>query len=162
MTKQAEAILVTGQKNAEAITLEGEAKAKAKEAMELASVQGQIELAKEIGSDEGYQSYLVKIEEVKSRRDVGVEQAKNIAGANVKIISQSGDVASGLNSALDLFTPKGGSSMAAALESFAATDAGQALLSKLGLGINFSSDAPKKDTKANDKSAEGADFEEVK
>lgn len=132
---EAEASLVRATKNAEGIEAEGRAKADAEEKMQLASVSAQTSLAKEIGENEGYQKYLIEIRKVEATEKVGLEQAKNINGSNIKIIANAGNVAEGLNSALDVLTPKGGSSIAGALEAFVATDAGKALLEKLGINI---------------------------
>ena len=79
--------------------------------------------------------YLIEIRKVEATERVGLEQAKNINGSNIKIIANAGNVAEGLNSALDILTPKGGSNIAGALEAFAATDAGKALLEKLGVKL---------------------------
>ena len=130
-----EAALVRATKNAEGIEAEGKAKAGAEEAMQLASVTAQTSLAKEIGENDGYQQYLIEIRKVEATEKVGLEQARNINGSNIKIIANAGNVAEGLNSALDVLTPKGGSNIAGALEAFAATDAGKALLEKLGVKL---------------------------
>ena len=67
-------------------------------------------LAKEIGENTGYQSYLVQIRQVEANEKVGLAQAENIKGADIRII-------------------------AGALEAFAATEAGQSLLGKLGINL---------------------------
>lgn len=67
-------------------------------------------LAKEIGENTGYQSYLVQIRQVEATEKVGLVQAENIKGADIRII-------------------------AGALEAFAATEAGQSLLSKFGINL---------------------------
>lgn len=132
---EAEAALVRATKNAEGIEAEGKAKAGAEEAMQLASVTAQTSLAKEIGENDGYQQYLIEIRKVEATEKVGLEQAKNMAHADIKVIANAGDVAGGVSSALDVLTPKGGANLAGALEAFAATDAGKALLEKLGVKL---------------------------
>jgi flotillin len=132
---EAEAALVRATKNAEGIKAEGEAKAGAEEAMQLASVTAQTSLAKEIGENAGYQRYLIEIRKVEATEKVGLAQAENMSGANIKVIANAGDVASGVSSALDVLTPKGGANIAGAIEALATTDAGKALLEKLGLKI---------------------------
>lgn len=132
---EAEAALVRATKNAEGIKAEGEAKAGAEEAMQLASVTAQTSLAKEIGENEGYQRYLIEIRKVEATEKVGLEQAKNMAHADIKVIANAGDVAGGVSSALDVLTPKGGANLAGALEAFATTEAGKALLDKLGVKL---------------------------
>lgn len=67
-------------------------------------------LAKEIGENTGYQSYLAQIRQVEANEKVGLAQAENIKGADIRII-------------------------AGALEAFAATEAGQSLLSKFGINL---------------------------
>jgi flotillin len=129
----AEANLVKATKNAQGIQAEGSAKADAEKQLQLASVTAQTTLAKEIGENDGYQKYLIEIRRVEATEKVGLEQAKNINGSNIKIVATAGNVAEGLNSALDVLTPKGGSSIATALEALAGTEAGQALLAKFGI-----------------------------
>lgn len=129
----AEAKLIASIKAAEGIKAEGEAKAEAEKKMQLASVEAQITLANEIGTNEGYQQYLIKVKEVEATMTVGLEQAKNIKGANIKIIANAGNVAGGLTKALDVLTPNGGVNIAGALEALGATEAGQQLLAKFGI-----------------------------
>ncbi len=70
--------------------------------MQLAPVQAQIVLAKEIGNNEGYQKYLITIEQVKANESVGIEQAKALSHAELKIIANAGTVkqANGVGSQL--------------------------------------------------------------
>jgi flotillin len=132
---EAEARLVQATKNAEGIEAEGRAKAEAEEKMQMASVTAQTTLAKEVGENEGYQKYLIEIRKVEATEKVGLEQAKNMAHADIKVIANAGDVAGGVSSALDVLTPKGGVNLAGALEAFAATEAGKALLDKFGVKL---------------------------
>lgn len=115
---------------AEGIEAEGKAKAGAERAMLSAPVEAQITLAKEIGSNESYQKYLVTIEQVKANATVGMEQAKALQKAEIKVISNTGSPTSGLNGVMDLFSSKGGTELGAMLEGLANTDKGQELLSK--------------------------------
>lgn len=131
-TKEAEAELVREQNIAKAIEVKGLAEATAKEKTGLAEVQPQITLAKEIGTNEGYQKYLIEIKKVEASQAVGVEQAKNLSTAQIKIIANAGSsIPEGVNSVMDLFTAKGGQSLGSMLEAFAGTEAGQQLLSKI-------------------------------
>lgn len=131
-TKEAEAELVREQNIAKAIEVKGLAEATAKEKTGLAEVQPQITLAKEIGENEGYQKYLIEIKKVEASQAVGVEQAKNLSTAQIKIIANAGSsIPEGVNSVMDLFTAKGGQSLGSMIEAFAGTEAGQQLLSKI-------------------------------
>lgn len=132
----AEGVLATAQNESEAIKLKGEATAAAEKLMQLASVDPQIALAKEIGSNEGYQNYLVKIKTAEVSQAVGIEQAKALQSAGIKIIANAGDPTTGVNKVMDIFTAKGGLSAATALETFAATDAGSAFLAKFGISLD--------------------------
>ena len=131
-TKDAEAQLKKEQNVAEAIKAKGLAEAEAKEKQGLAEVQPQISLAKEIGTNEGYQKYLIEIKKVEASQAVGVEQAKNLGTAQIKIIANAGSsIPEGVNSVMDLFTAKGGQALGSMIEAFAGTEAGQQLLSKI-------------------------------
>lgn len=133
-TKKAEGLLVTATKSAEGIKLEGEAKANAEKQMQLASVEAQLKLASEIGENDGYQKYLIQVRAIEANEKVGLAQADNIKGADIKIIAGAGDVVGGISNAAGALSPKGGFSLAGMLEAFVATDEGKALLAKLGLG----------------------------
>lgn len=129
---QAEALLAAKLKESEGIKAEGEARASAEEKMQLAPVNAQITLAKEIGDNEGYQQYLITVKNVEAQRDVGIEQAKALHKADVKLIVNSGNVQSGVNSIKDIFTTSaGGTGMGSMLEGLAQTELGQQLLTKV-------------------------------
>lgn len=112
-----------------AIQLEGEARADAEKKMQLAPVEAQIVLAKEIGENSSYQNYLITIRQIEASQVVGVEQSKALEKADVKIISNSGDPVSGVSSIRDIFSAKGGTSIGAMLEGLAQTHEGKAILS---------------------------------
>lgn len=116
---------------AEGIQLTGNAKAEAEKAMQLAPVQAQIALAKEIGENAGYQKYLLTIREIEKDEKVGIEQAAALEKAEVKVIANTGSATSGLKSAMDLFTPAGGTNLGAAVEAFIQTPAGGKLMDSL-------------------------------
>lgn len=132
-TKNAEADLDVKVKNAAGMQAEGLAKAKAEEALLLAPVNAQTTLAKEIGSNKEYQYYLLSVERIKADQTVGVAQAEAMANAEVKIIANTGNATSGLKSAMDIFTSQGGTQVGAMLEGLSNTDAGKAVINKLGL-----------------------------
>lgn len=124
----AEGQLESKRREAEGISLEGNARADAEKAMQLAPVQAQITLAKEIGQNESYQKYLVTIEQVHAGQAVGIEQAKALAKAEIKVIANTGNVASGIGSITELLSSKGGLSVGSMLEGLAQTDLGSKVL----------------------------------
>ena len=63
---------------------------------------------------------------------MGVVQAKNLGGAQIKIIANAGSsVQEGVSSVMDLFSAKGGQALGSMIESFAGTEVGQQVLDKL-------------------------------
>lgn len=120
-------------REAEGISVEGQAKADAEKAMQLAPVAAQITLAKEIGANESYQKYLITVKQVEAQQAVGIEQAKALEQADVKVIANTGAPTSGLSSVMDLFSSRGGTELGAMLEGLGNTEKGQALLGTLGL-----------------------------
>ena len=129
----AEGNLESKKRESEGIAVEGTARAEAEKAMQLAPVQAQIVLAKEIGNNDGYQKYLVTIEQVKANQAVGIEQAKALAEAELKIIANAGNVENGMKGIMDIFSSNGGTHIGAMFEGFAQTEQGEALLKKIGL-----------------------------
>lgn len=125
---------------AEGIKAEGEARADAERAMQLAPVEAQIVLAKEIGENEGYQSYLLGVENISAYKVVGIEQAEALKVSDIKIIANTGDPVTGMTNVMDLFSSKGGTDLAAMMEGLAQTENGQALLKKFGLKNQPSTD----------------------
>lgn len=132
----AEGNLESKKRESEGIAVEGSAKAEAEKAMQLAPVQAQIVLAKEIGNNEGYQKYLVTIEQVKASQAVGIEQAKALSQADVKVIANSGNVENGMKNILDIFSANGGTQLGAFFEGLAQSEQGEAVLNKLGFKKN--------------------------
>ena len=127
----AEGLLESKQRESQGIALEGQARADAEKAMQLAPVQAQIVLANEIGSNDKYQQYLLAVEQIKANQVVGVEQARALEKADIKIIANTGDVSSGISNLGDVLSSKGGTSLAAMLEGLAQTDSGKALVNKI-------------------------------
>lgn len=128
ITTIADANLSAKQKEASGIEAEGKAMAKAKELDQLASVTAQTELAAKIGENKPYQEYLIRIEQVRANQAVGIEQAKNLGKAQIKVIANTGDIDSGVNSVREVFSPKGGTAIGGMLEALANTDTGKALI----------------------------------
>lgn len=138
-TKQAqiitsEGLLQSKRLEAEGITVNGQARAEAEKAMQLAPVQAQIELAKEIGANDSYQKYLITIRRIEAEQNIGIKQAEALKEASIKVIANTGDPVSGVRSVMDLFSAKGGTQIGAMLEAVAQTDKGSALLNKLNMG----------------------------
>ncbi len=130
----AEGQLEAKRREAQGITVEGQARADAEKAMQLAPVEAQIVPAKEIGTNEGYQKYLVTIRQVEAAQAVGVEQARALEKADVKVIANTGAPVSGMTQVMDLFSAKGGTEIGAMLEALAQSEEGDRLLRKIGLG----------------------------
>lgn len=126
----AEGDLEAAKLNAEGIQAEGIAKGVAEKAMLMAPVDTQITLAKEIGSNEGYQNYLITIKKVEVSKDVGIEMAKAMQNADLKVIANSGDINSGVAKIGDMFTPAGGTNLTGMLAALAQSSEGKALLDK--------------------------------
>lgn len=134
--KQTTVIVAEGQleaerKRAQGIEAVGVANAAAEKAMQLAPVEAQIVLAKEIGGNVGYQQYLMTIEGIKGYVVVGGKQAEALQKADVKVIANTGKPGEGMTNVMDLFTAKGGTHLASAVEAFAQSPLGQAIVGKL-------------------------------
>ena len=152
--KQEDVLLAEGQleaekRRAQGIEAVGLAEGAAVEALRMADVTPELNLAEGIGSNVGYQDYLVKVATVKANETIGVEQAKALVDADVKIIANAGSGAEGLATASKFISSAGGTDMAGMLESLAQSDLGSGLLSKLG--VNATTPAPKAAVKATPK-----------
>lgn len=141
--RSAEGIKSVGEAEAKVIEAKGNSEAKVEQANQLASVVAQTTLAKEIGENQGYQQYLIKIKEVEVSQVVEVKKAEALAealsNADLKLLVNSGDVNSGLNKFTDILSAKGGSQLNGLVESLKQTDEGKNLLSlfnKLNPGSN--------------------------
>jgi flotillin len=119
---------------AEGTRATGEAKGAAEQAVLMAPVNAQITLAKEIGANENYQKYLISIRTVEANQTIGVENAHALAAAEIKVIANTGSVAGGLKSVMDVLSPAGGLQVGAMLEALKTTDAGKAIVDKLTNG----------------------------
>lgn len=128
----AEAALQQAQLEATGIAAKGSAEGSAQEAVLMAPVNSQIALAREIGANENYQKYLVGLRQIEAGQAIGVEQAKALEKAIIKIIATTGSGPSeGIKSVMDLFTPKGVATATAALD--VASEAGS--LGKVVTGL---------------------------
>lgn len=130
--REAEALLEMKSKEAKGIELEGAAKAESEKLMQMAPVEAQINLAKEIGENQGYQHYLIAIREIEAQQAIGIEQAKALDKADIKIIANAGNskVSDGLKSINEIFSAKGGTEIGAMLEGVAQSEIGKSLLEK--------------------------------
>ncbi len=127
---QAEALLEMKDKESQGIQKIGTAEAEALRLRELAPINAQIELAREIGENQGYQTYLINIKQIEANRDIGLEQAKALSNADLKIIANEGSVGEGITRLSDVLSSKGGTSLAAMLEGLAQSETGEQLLKK--------------------------------
>jgi len=127
----AEGNLEAQKREAEGLLVNGQAKAEAEKLLQLAPVEAQIVLAKEIGENQSYQQYLITIRQVEAHQAIGVEQARALDKADIKVIANSGTVTGGISSLGELFTSQGGSNVGAALEGLAQSEIGKQLLTKL-------------------------------
>lgn len=127
----AEGQLAATLKNAEGIQAEGTAKAEAEKAFLLAPVNAQLTLAKEIGENQAYQTYLIEVRRVEATEAVGKEMAAAIKDADLKIIANGGDVQSGMAGLTSVFSPAGGTSIAGMLTALSQTDEGKALVNNV-------------------------------
>lgn len=126
----AAALLEMKDKEAQGTLKIGSAEAEALRLKELAPVNAQIELAKEIGENEGYQTYLISIKHIEANRDIGLEQAKALSNADLKIIANEGNVASGVNKIGDVLSSKGGTNLASMLEGLNQSEIGKKIIDK--------------------------------
>ncbi len=126
----AEGKLEAAKRNAEGIEVEGSAKGLAETAILMAPVDAQIKLAEKIGSDQGYQTYLLGIRNIEAAQAVGTAQAEALKSADVKVISNAGTPGKGLSSVMDLFSADGGTAVASMLEGLAQSPEGKKLLQK--------------------------------
>lgn len=137
MVTIANAELEKSKKSAEAIKTVGEAEAAAEQAKLQAPVQAQILLAKEIGENEPYQNYLVSLKQIDANISVGIEMAKGIQAAEIKLFVNSGDVNSGISKITDVFSTKGGSAFANMLSGLSSTPEGTNMMEGIGKIVNL-------------------------
>lgn len=128
-------IQAVGEAEAKIIAAKGTSEAEAEKARQLASVIAQTELAKEIGENQGYQDYLIRVKTVDKEQVVEIARAdamaKALQNADLKILANSGDVQSGMNKFTDILSAKGGSQINGLLESLKQTEEGKAVLGLL-------------------------------
>lgn len=145
---RAEGELEAQRRKAEGIKVEGAAKADAEKQMQLAPVEAQIVLAKEIGENQGYQQYLISLRAVEANERVGVEQAGALRVADIKVIANNGNAAEGLKGAAGILNSNGGTNIGAMLEGLAQTEQGAALLNGINSLLGGKGNAPTSGKKA--------------
>jgi len=129
---RSQGVLAQTKNEAEGTLVTGEATAKAQELLLMAPVTAQITLAKEIGENAGYQTYLVTLRQVEAAEGVGKAMSVALEKADLKVISTNGEVAGGVAKLTDLFTPAGGTSLTGMLAALAQTPEGAAIAARLG------------------------------
>lgn len=126
----AAALLEMKDKEAQGIAKIGSAEAEALRLKELAPINAQIELAKEIGENQGYQTYLISIRQIEANQAIGIEQAKAISSAELKIIANGGNVENGISKIGEIISTKGGMGVGSMLEGLANTEIGKKVIDK--------------------------------
>ena len=125
---KAEADLTAATNEAKGIEAKGKATATSRDLLEKAQVAGQIELFSKVNKDKEYQEFLVRQRQVEAMEKIGVEQAKNLSGADIKIFANAGSVADGVTQAGKVLSPKTGLDLGSMLESLGSVPAGKELL----------------------------------
>lgn len=118
-------------RQAEGLRAIGEAKALATKLAQEADVAGQITLAREIGENANYQTYLIKIEQVKANAQVGIAQAKALEGADLKVIVNDGNAAQGVGKLSNILNSSTGQDIGSLLEGVKQFDSGKNLVNGL-------------------------------
>ena len=127
---KADADLKAAINEAKGIKLKGESEASAKELMEKAHVAGQIELFNKVNKDEQYQQFIIEQRKVEAMERVGIEQAKNLENADIKIFANGNSVQDGVQKAAGLLSSNTGFNIGEMLEALANTPMGKELLDK--------------------------------
>lgn len=123
--------LTQAELNAKGIQATGAAEAEARKLMELAPVQAQITLAQEIGENKSYQEYLLGDRTIQANEAIGIENAKALARADIKVIANTGDASAGIASIGQLLSPQGGTQLGGMLEAIRNTPEGKKILDKI-------------------------------
>lgn len=128
---EAQGLLQSNTMAAEAIKIQGQAKAEAEKAIQLAPVEAQIVLAKEIGTNKEYQNYLLSNRKIEADQVIGEKQAEALAQADLKIIANSSEVSGGIKKLTEVFSSKGGTELAGMAEAFAQSEIGKNIFGKI-------------------------------
>jgi len=128
---EAEGALAAAKLAAEGTQAKGIAEGAAQTAVLMAPVTTQITLAEKIASLPEYQNYLVRVREIEANQAVGIEQAKALEHADVKVIATAGTPAGGIKSVMDLVGAEGGQRLNAMLETIRNSPTGSAILKNI-------------------------------
>lgn len=150
---KADADLKIATNEAKGIELKGKATAEAEKLAKVATVQDKITLAKEIGSNKEYQSFLITTKQIEVMGEVGVAQANNLRNAEIKIFANSGSVSEGVNSSTGIFNSGNALNIASMLEAFKSTPIGADIADKI-LGTGNAVKALETVSQMSDKSVE--------
>lgn len=126
---EAEGALSAAKLTAEGISATGKAKGEAEQAILMAPVNTQITLAKEIGENQGYQTYLIQVRGIEASQAVGIAQSAALTEAGIQIFANTGTPVDGITAVRDLFSAKGGMAIGAMMEGLKSTDTGEKILS---------------------------------
>lgn len=126
----AEANLITANLAADGLLANGKAEAESETLLQLAPVEAQITLAKEIGENAGYQKYLIDLRNIEANEAIGIEQAKALEHSDIKIIANASNPSDGIGSVGKMFSSSLGTDMGATLEGLAQSEVGKSLLKK--------------------------------
>lgn len=148
---EAEGGLQSTKLKSEGIRVEGEAIGSAEQAKLMAPVKAQVELAREIGENKGYQQYLVSLKAIEAYVVVGGKQAEALGNADVKVIANASKVTSGAKSVMQLFNSDGGTELGAMLEGLSQVPQGAAFLENIGnIAAGFFNPEKKNDANSRD------------
>ena len=128
---KADADLKAAKNAAQGIDAKGKAEASARELMEKAQVAGQIELSAKIGENKDYQEFVVRQRQVEAMEAIGIEQAKNLGNAEIKIFANSGSVTDGVSQVGNILNSNTGLNLSSMLEAFKATEVGKQIVNKV-------------------------------
>ena len=128
---KADADLKAATNEAKGTEAKGKAVASSRDLLEKAQVAGQIELFTKVNNDKEYQDFLIKQRQVEAMEKIGIEQAKNLSNADIKIFANSGTISEGVNQAGKLFNSQTGLDIGSMLESLASTEVGKQVTDKL-------------------------------
>jgi len=129
---RADADLKAARNESLGIEAKGRAQATAKELDEKAKVAGDIELFDKVQSNPEYQEFMINTKRVEALMQVGIEQAKNLGNADIKIYATSETVNGGVSKAANTFSPSNGFNVSSLLDAFSSTDVGKKISETIG------------------------------